>query len=104
MSGIVSCFTRPDALIASIDSVEARIAQRHHGIHDLSIACRLQLKAVATSWPALIATGIAGFIFGAHIRHPQSNLASDREQPPGSKSARALKFAARAFLVARQLL
>ena len=104
MSGIASCFDRPDALIASIDSVEARIAQRHHGIRDLSIACRLQLKAVATSWPALIATGVAGFMFGAHIRHPQSNLASDREQPPGSKSARALKLAARVLLIGRQLL
>ena len=104
MSGIASCFARPDALIASIDSVEARIAQRHHGIRDLSTACRLHLKAVATSWPALIATGIAGFIIGAHIRRPQSNLASAREQPASSKSARALKFAARAFLVGRQLL
>lgn len=103
MRSIASCFAHPDALIASINSVQTRIGQRHHSIRHLTTACRQQMKAVATSWPVLMATCLAGFMFGAYIRRPQPNLATANEQQPSSKAARAFRLVARALLVSKHL-
>ena len=93
----------PDALTASIASLEARIDQRHQGIHRLATSCRQQIKARVTSWPALMAACMSGFLLGVHIHQPRTTPAADSNNLPSRKANAALKLATRAFTIVKHL-
>ena len=54
----------PDASILSIAAIEIRIEQRQRNIRRLATSCRQDIKSRITSWPALLAAGVFGFVIG----------------------------------------
>lgn len=87
----------PDALIASVARIEARIEQRHQAVRRLATSCRQQMKARLTSWPALMAACGSGFLLGVHIRQSRATLEAGSNNLPNRKTKTALKLATQIF-------
>ena len=87
----------PDALTSSIADIEGQIYRRQRHIRKLATSCRHDIKARITSWPAVLAVGVYGFIMGRQGVQLFSNPNVVTDQPLPGKLGRALKITARVF-------
>ena len=93
----------PDALIASVARIEARIEQRHQTDRRLATSCRRQMKARLTSWPALMAACGSGFLLGVTMRQPRATLETGSNNLPSRRTNTALHLATRIFTLFKHM-
>lgn len=95
MRNVAPFVGNPEELILAIADLETRIVQRQRDIHNLANACRHDLQTRMTSWPALLAATMSGYVLGLHSTQCNAARPAPIENPQPSKLSSALTFAVR---------